>query len=285
MKKCSTCSRTYEDDTLVFCLDDGSRLSAAYDPHATVRGPVVPRSDSPKTEILPPGLTPPTQASAPLRSTVTAVAPVAYPQAPQKNALNEKRGGTLWIILGGIVALLVVGLVSVLGYLAWKANNKSVAEPSVSSSNPPINSNLPEQSGSNSNAPTNRNLPANANRAIESKLFDDSVSLSWLDGVWTGEGFQSDTKTTWAVILTVHDGKYAIEYPNIPCQGRWTLNNKNSRGASFTELITQGANRCSNNGHIVIEKVNDSEISCKYSRAGSRVVIATAVLSKKAQKG
>jgi hypothetical protein len=29
-----------------------------------------------------------------------------------------------------------------------------------------------------------------------------------------------------------------------------------------------------------MEKLNDAEISCKYSHAGSRTVIATAVLSK-----
>src|SRR5687768_7920173 len=112
MKKCHTCKRTYEDDTLVFCLDDGARLSAAYDPHATVRGPVVPGSDLPKTDILPTELRPVTQASDPLRSTITAVAPVAYQQ--ESRALNEKQNGKLWIVLGGMVALLVVGLVSVL---------------------------------------------------------------------------------------------------------------------------------------------------------------------------
>jgi hypothetical protein len=58
---------------------------------------------------------------------------------------------------------------------------------------------------------------------------------------------------------------------------------QNSRGASFTEVITQGTNRCGNNSHVMIEKVSDSEISCKYSHAHSRVVIATVVLSKKAE--
>ena len=30
MKKCPTCNRTYSDDTLSFCLEDGALLSAAY---------------------------------------------------------------------------------------------------------------------------------------------------------------------------------------------------------------------------------------------------------------
>jgi hypothetical protein len=165
-----------------------------------------------------------------------------------------------------MLALVVVALMMVLGYLAWKASNKPE----------------PEFSRVSSTAPTNSNVRANANRDTESRLADNA-SFRWLDGVWEGEGYQSDTRTTWAVRLTVQDGMYAIEYPNIPCGGRWTLIDKNSRGASFTEVITRGADRCDNNSHVMIEKVNDSEISCKYTHAQSRVVIATVVLSKKAQ--
>ena len=35
MKICPTCNRTYADEALTFCLDDGSTLSAFYDPHVT----------------------------------------------------------------------------------------------------------------------------------------------------------------------------------------------------------------------------------------------------------
>ncbi|MGA9997382.1 MAG: hypothetical protein WBP93_18330 [Pyrinomonadaceae bacterium] len=177
---------------------------------------------------------------------------------------TEKRGGKLWIILSGMLALVVVGLMIVLGYVAWESSNRSTPEPS----------------SVNSAAPTNSN--ANANKSIESKP-TENASFQWLDGVWEGEGYQSDTKTTWDVKLTVRDGTYAVEYPNIPCSGRWDLLDRNSRGASFTEVITQGTDRCGNNSHVMMEKVNDSEISCRYTHAGSRDVIATAVLSKKAQ--
>ena len=36
MKRCPTCNRSYADDTLSFCLEDGARLEPAYDPEATV---------------------------------------------------------------------------------------------------------------------------------------------------------------------------------------------------------------------------------------------------------
>jgi len=265
MKNCPICSRTYGDDTLIFCLDDGARLSAPYGPHSTVHEPAARDTDPPATEILPPHLAPGNQGPATLHSSNPVFAPVAYPQGAQQQ-LTEKRSSRYWIIISGALALMMVGLVIVLGYMAWRANSKSTPESSSFSSGP---------------RPGNDVL-SNANRGTESKSPADTGS-QWLDGRWEGEGYQSDTKTTWAVRLTVQDGTYAIEYPNIPCRGRWTLIDMNSRAASFTEVITQGTDRCGNNSHVMIEKLNDSEISCKYAHPSSRVVIATAILAKKAQ--
>ena len=265
MKNCPTCNRTYGDDTLTFCLDDGTRLSAPHDPRPTLPGPAPRDTDPPRTEILPPHLAPGNQGPATLRSSNPAFAPLAYTQGAQPQ-LTEKRSGKHWIILSGTLALLLVGLVIVLGYMAWKANSKSTPEPS---------------SFSSATRPGN-GVPSNENKDTESNPPADNTS-QWLDGRWEGEGYQSDTKTTWAVRLTVQDGTYAIEYPNIPCRGRWTQIDMNSRAASFTEVITKGTDRFDTNNHVMIEKMNDSEISVKYTRASSRVVIATAVLSKKAQ--
>jgi hypothetical protein len=271
MKNCPTCNRTYDDETLTFCLEDGVRLSSPYDPRATLPGPATRATDPPRTEILPPHLAPGNQGPATLLSSNPAFVPLAYPQGtPQQ--LTQKHSAKHWIILSGVLGLVLVGLVIVLGYMVWKANSKSNPEPaSLSSPARPDN-----------DVPSNANKSTDANKSTESKRPADTSS-QWLDGRWEGEGYQSDTKTTWAVRLNVQDGTYAIEYPNIPCRGRWTLIDMNSRAASFTEVITQGTDLCDNNNHVMIEKMNDSEISCKYTRASSRVVIATAVLSKKAQ--
>lgn len=48
MKRCPTCNRSYDDDTLSFCLEDGTRLATAYDPEATVVSR--PRPPSPPRE-------------------------------------------------------------------------------------------------------------------------------------------------------------------------------------------------------------------------------------------
>jgi hypothetical protein len=52
MKSCPKCSRTY-DDTLTYCLVDGSVLSSLYDPNATLQFPEPRKTEPPPTEILP----------------------------------------------------------------------------------------------------------------------------------------------------------------------------------------------------------------------------------------
>lgn len=261
MKNCPTCSRTYEDDTLAFCLEDGSRLSAAYNPQATHLESAARDPKPPRTVILPADITPANPAPPPLRSTIPAMAPLTNPQAALQSQPPEKRGGQLWIVLSGILALAVVGLVILLGYMGWKATDKTSPDPATLTSA----------------APTNSNVSANASNKTESKPAENAI-LQWLDGVWEGQGYQSNTKTTWATRLTVNDGVYAVDYPGIPCSGKWTLIDYYSSGASFDEVITQGTKRCINS-QVKIEKVNESEISCKYT--SRRVVIATAVLRKK----
>ena len=44
MKRCSSCNRTYSDDTLTFCLADGTLLSAPYDSQATEILPTIPKT-------------------------------------------------------------------------------------------------------------------------------------------------------------------------------------------------------------------------------------------------
>jgi hypothetical protein len=51
MKSCPGCHRTFED-TLTYCLVDGSILSAPFDPQATIRIPEVRQTDSSPTEVI-----------------------------------------------------------------------------------------------------------------------------------------------------------------------------------------------------------------------------------------
>lgn len=53
MKRCSECGRTYSDETLIYCLADGSLLSAPYALPATLIDPAPPVGSSTPTEVLP----------------------------------------------------------------------------------------------------------------------------------------------------------------------------------------------------------------------------------------
>lgn len=163
-------------------------------------------------------------------------------------------GAGVVIVFGGFVAL---------GFFVWKASSNSNAGTSQVASNNPGDPTAP------ANEPNSQSQTA------------DTPDPEWLNGVWAGDAYQTDTKTRWAVRLTVRDDAYSIDYPDIPCRGAWKLIEKNSRSASFTEVITQGLDQCENNSHVMIEKLSASELSCRYAHPGSRAVIATVVLTKK----
>jgi hypothetical protein len=103
MKQCPTCHRTYSDDTLVYCLDDGSVLAAAYDPQATqIIAPPRRTDPMPTAVFLPP--TTPAQQPAPY-------AP-AQPQPVPRQGVNPAVVYVLVALLallvgGGVVALLL----------------------------------------------------------------------------------------------------------------------------------------------------------------------------------
>jgi hypothetical protein len=51
MKSCPVCNRTYSDETLTFCLEDGSILSALYAPDKTLQISVPQGTDSILTRV------------------------------------------------------------------------------------------------------------------------------------------------------------------------------------------------------------------------------------------
>lgn len=87
MKACPTCKRTYSDESLTYCLADGSLLSAPYDPEATHRF-YLPNTDNPAaTELLLP------------------VPPASQPARPTKSAWFK------YIVLGLPVLLASIGII------------------------------------------------------------------------------------------------------------------------------------------------------------------------------
>jgi hypothetical protein len=100
MKTCPTCNRSYNDDTLSFCLHDGSILVAgSNDTQATQRIPAPPVTHpDAATQAYP---VPPAQTLPPV---------IPSPQLQHGAwAGPEKSGGSkLWLAIGGIAALLLL---------------------------------------------------------------------------------------------------------------------------------------------------------------------------------
>jgi hypothetical protein len=98
LKTCQTCHRTYDDDTLSFCLYDGSILIAGggVDPEATQRIPVAQRTEPFAANAVLPGQSPVAPSQPPLQRDAW-----AQPQKP-------RGGGKAWLVVAGIAALLLL---------------------------------------------------------------------------------------------------------------------------------------------------------------------------------
>src|SRR5437588_9189798 len=122
MRNCPTCNRTYADDSFAFCLDDGARLSAPYALQATLPVSAARDTDPPRTEILSSEPTPVNREMTP------AFAPQAF-SSPGQADLTKRRGVVPWIIIGGTLVFLGIGIVILLGYMALRVSVKSASQP------------------------------------------------------------------------------------------------------------------------------------------------------------
>jgi hypothetical protein len=167
MKRCPQCNRTYTDEALSFCLDDGSPLVSAsapssFDPSATVQYPQS-RETTPQPTIAygpgsPPGQMPP---------------PSPPPQwSPMPPMTPQKRSVWPWILgIGAVLAFMGVGVVVLIIVLASMADNNN----NNSNTNTNVNSN---RANRNSNA---ANTNANTRSTLASYT-DDFSSETWYTG-------------------------------------------------------------------------------------------------------
>jgi hypothetical protein len=173
MKRCPTCNRTYTDLSLNFCLEDGTPLTVAPDPNATIRYPAGrDTSEPPPTEIYRPQ--PPPPVSTPRQTAPPPPPPPSQPQwTPPPAAVPRKKSNAALWVLGGLAALLVIGggLVVMLIALA-----------SLSNSNSNVTNTNTRNENRNSNLNTNTNVSnsnLNTNTALPTSLTDDFSEPKW----------------------------------------------------------------------------------------------------------
>jgi hypothetical protein len=148
MKRCPQCNRTYTDDALSFCLDDGSPLVSAsapssFDPSATIQYPQSPETTPQPTIAYGPGQMPPSSAPPPQWSPMPPIAP-------------QKRSVWPWILgIGAVLVFLGIGGVILLIALAINnANNNNNANTNSNSNTRTANRNVNGNSNTNSNSNT-----------------------------------------------------------------------------------------------------------------------------------
>jgi hypothetical protein len=170
MKKCPSCSRTYTDDTLSFCLDDGTPLQSTaiaqppgFDPNATLQYNAIrettPQPAAPFHVMGPPPSSPPFTPTPSWAPSPPSGAGRGYPQPKKSKAM-------FWIV-GGIAALVVVGVGAVILIVALASLGSN-----TNNSNTAANTNSGNSSNRNSEGSSSKNYV----------IRDDFSSKQW----WTG---------------------------------------------------------------------------------------------------
>ncbi len=170
MKRCPQCNRTYTDDALSFCLDDGSPLAAAPDPSATVQYPQ-PRDTTPQPTIAYNPNQPPPPSPPPAWSPMPPVQP-------------QKRSVWPWVLgIGAVLFLMVIGvfiLIFAIARVTSDNNNNRVANSNNANSRS-ANRNANKNTNSDN---TNENDNSNT-RSTLSSFTDDFSKQDWSTGTWS----------------------------------------------------------------------------------------------------
>ncbi|HEX6190300.1 MAG TPA: hypothetical protein VFZ40_19755, partial [Pyrinomonadaceae bacterium] len=110
MKRCPKCQRAYEDETLRFCLEDGSPLFDARD------------SEAPATEILPARGTPTLKSTGP-------TVPSYQDVSPPRPEIREPRSSNPILTVGVVaIVLLLLALVAIAGIFVFRQSREKEPE-------------------------------------------------------------------------------------------------------------------------------------------------------------
>jgi len=114
MKICPTCNRTYADETLNFCFDDGSTLSDPYDPDRNRSLPPTMLPTPAPTEIFTPGSMPSASRRDLIPTMLSPQPPQLYAAKPEAPPASQARGKK-WV--GGVIGAFVILCIGVLSII------------------------------------------------------------------------------------------------------------------------------------------------------------------------
>ncbi len=120
MKTCPICNRAYADETMNFCLDDGSTLSDPYDPDNARSLPPTMLANPAPTELFNSGPAP-SDSRAALIPTIQSLQPPTLYSPPPQASPKEKESRRRWVgVTIGTCLVLILGAGVVLS-LVWFA--------------------------------------------------------------------------------------------------------------------------------------------------------------------
>jgi len=180
MKRCPKCHRAYEDETLRFCLEDGSPLFDSRD------------SEAPATEILPVRGAPTLKSSGPTNPT--------YPSGNAAPIERSTRSSNPILTVGVVaIALLLFALVAIAGIFLLRQNGEKdlrviqTGSPAQTSTplkheDAPVATETPTPSTSNlpikiTASASSTRLAVQANTYYASNAMDGKRSTAWIEGV------------------------------------------------------------------------------------------------------
>ncbi|MGZ5435637.1 MAG: discoidin domain-containing protein [Pyrinomonadaceae bacterium] len=222
MKRCPKCHRAYQDETLRFCLEDGSPLFDARD------------SDAPATEILPARGTPTLKSTGP---TVPSYQAVSGPQ-PE---IHEPRSSNP-ILTVGVIAIvgLLLALVAIAGVFVFRQSRER--EPEVAqTATPPVSPTAVTRTGDGDRSATVTSSPVNgaplkitasassirlavqANTYYASNAIDGKRATAWIEGA-DGPGIGEWIRFDFDREITLHRILWQPGYFKSPAI--WNQNNR-----------------------------------------------------------
>ena len=205
MKSCPSCSRTYTDASLNFCLEDGTPLVSSPEPgidgNATIRYTDPRDTKQPPAEVVRQPLPPTYQVSTPIASHGSSFGQqqqshLSVPGAP------VRKSKAIWWILGGLAVVGIIGIGAVIMIIALASLG--------SDSNANSNRANTNSRNANRNANANTNVAnENANADVPASTTDDFSNQTWGTGNYAfGDIWYADEEYH----MRAKEGKYLVMY-------------------------------------------------------------------------
>ena len=260
MKRCPKCNRQYNDDTLRFCLEDGTPLAT------------ITRDEAPPTEILPRA-----------QPTLKSATPTVPSYANEARVSQSETRPSNPLLTGGVIAiaLLLLLLVGIVGFFVIKQSSANQTAQTSSPSPTPANGSTsvvkatPDDRDDSSFSSTSQTgtplkitassssmrLAVQSNTYYASNAIDGKRSTAWIEGA-EGPGIGEWIRFDFDREINLH--RILIQPGYFKSPQIWAQNN---RLATLTAQFSDGSSRQLNfDNRMESQKVDIGSIKTRWVR-------------------